>query len=151
MNYSYAWKIVSHLSPAETALVIMLCAGAIVVACIALWNAVPMGFEYSMELWHRRMRRNARKRWYARRELPRKARATQRIDHDAPRAPRAGRGLPSKAWLAIAGCSAASVLAGVALGYILNRQPDHSSVNARLTEALRDPARLRIDYELRNR
>jgi hypothetical protein len=39
----------------------------------------------------------------------------------------------------------------LALGYVLNHQPDQPSHNARLTEAVHDPARLRIDYELRSR
>jgi uncharacterized protein YneF (UPF0154 family) len=152
MNVSYVWKILSGLPLAEKVLILFLFAGAIVGAFIALWNAVPLAFEYSADMWHRRMRRKARRRWYTTR-----ATASQRanvvdgrnldaLPHAAP-----NRGLSLNVWLAVAGCSAVSVLGGVALGYLLNRQPDHSSLSASLTEAARDPARLRIDYELRNR
>jgi hypothetical protein len=152
MNFSYVWKVMSGLPLAYTAIIILLFAGAIVGALIALWNAVPLAFEHVIEMWRRHMRRTARRRRHAAQGNARQQGSVAECpQYDAPLSAGAGWGSPSKGWLVVAGCSAASILGGVALGYVLNHQPDQPSLNARLTEAVHDPARLRIDYELRSR
>lgn len=65
MNFSYVWKVMSGLPLAYTAIIILLSAGAIVGALIALWNAVPLTFEHLIEMWRRHMRRTARRRRHA--------------------------------------------------------------------------------------
>jgi hypothetical protein len=145
MHFSAIWKMVSGLPTAYIALIVLLVAGSIAGACIALWNVVPLAFEYARERWRRHMRR-ARRRGYA-------AVRTRVVPLDSEertrdRAPHGG--LSLKVWLAVAGCSAVSILGGIAVGYLLNRQPDHSSLSARLTEG-RDAVRLRIDHDLRKR
>ncbi|MGZ5094595.1 MAG: hypothetical protein ACXWIP_25625 [Burkholderiales bacterium] len=152
MNFSYVWKVMSGLPVAYTTIIIVLFAGAIVGALIALWNAVPLALEHVIEMWKRHSRRTARKRRHSAQGTARQdANGVEHRYDDAPAVVAPGGRLASKAWLVVAGCSAASVLGGVALGYVLNRPPDKPSLNARLTEAVHDPARLRIDYELRSR
>jgi hypothetical protein len=147
MHFSNIWKMVSGLPTAHIALIVLLVAGSIAGACIALWNVVPLAFEYSRERWRRHMRRRARRRWHGVTRTPAAPVAIEERIHDRARSHRR---LSLKAWLAVVGCSAVSILGGIAVGYLLNRQPDHSSLSARLTEG-RDAVRLRIDHDLRKR
>ena len=146
MRFSDIWKFISGLPTAYVALIVLLAAGSIAGACIALWNVVPLGFEYSRERWRRHMRRRARRRW----RVARTPAAPFVIEERAHDRARSHLGLSLNAWLAVAGCSVVSVLGGIAVGYLLNRQPDHSSLSARMTEG-RDAIRLRIDHDLRKR
>jgi hypothetical protein len=150
MNFSHFWKMVAGLPTAYAALIVLLVAGSIVGACIALWNVVPLAFEYSRETWGRHMRHRARRRWSAMSRTPvERVQIEDRTRVPLPRMSHAG--LSLKVWFAVAGLSVVSVLGGVALGYLLNRQPDYSSLSARLTNGVRDSIQLRIDHDLRKR
>ena len=137
----------SGLPTAYIALIVLLVAGSIAGACIALWNVVPLAFEYSRERWRRHMRRRVRRRGYAAGRM--RVVPVEMEERTRDRAP-SHEGLSLKVWLAVASCSAVSIVGGIAVGYLLNRQPDHSSLSARLTEG-RDAVRLRIDHDLRKR
>jgi hypothetical protein len=150
MNFSHFWKMVSGLPMTHAALIVLLLAGSIVGACIALWNVVPLAFEYSRQRWGRHIRRRARKRWYGATRTP-LHRAEIEDQIRVPPLRMSHTGVSLKAWLAVAGVSVVSVLAGVGLGYLLNRQPDYPSVSAQLANGVRDSVRLRIDHDLRKR
>jgi hypothetical protein len=151
MNFTHIWKVVSGLSMTDKLLIFLLFTGTILGALIALWNVLPLAGAYCSALWQRHVRRRSRRRRHAARAYTRASLLDQQVLSRGMAPPARETRMPRNAWLAVAGFSVVSVLGGIALGSLLSRPVPTPGRNAQLTEAVHDPARLRIDYELRKR
>lgn len=149
MNFSDILKAISHASWTDVLLLGFTLSVTVIGACIALGVGVPLALRFLQQQRQKYSRRRAGRR----RAQPIAERGwgygRDSIQNRAPTRPHPA--LRSRPWVAALATFVVAVVCTLAVERVMNPQLGARAMSIKESTLAQAPARLRIDYELRNR